>query len=183
MRTAILYLAIMWGLELADYTLFARRLANLGLHPQQTDFVGFVGIFTCAFLHGNWGHLLSNTIGYIPLSTLVLLKNRGQFIGLFWFIAIFDGIGVWLIGQPGTIHIGASGILFGFYGFLMLSSLFQVDIISLIACTLVMILLDQIIGGMNPNLSGFRISWEGHLMGFIAGSLVGCVRNFNSWFE
>ena len=167
-KFAALYLAAMWILEM-----FLNPLDAFGLRPQQSDLFGLIGIFAAPFLHGDMNHLLGNTIGYVPLASLAILKAPGKFNYNFWLISFLGGAAVWVMGQPGSIHVGASGTIYGFFGFCLLSSIFRLDFPNLVCSVLTWVIFQDLIGGMSPALAGQGISWEGHLFGFIAGAVAG----------
>ena len=167
-KCAAFYLVVMWGLEI-----FLNPLDAFGLRPRQADTLGLIGIFASPFLHGSPDHLIGNTIGYIPLATLSILKAPGQFNKTFWSIALIEGAAVWVMGQPGSIHVGASGVIYGFFGFCLLSAVFRLDFPNLVCAVLTWVVFQDLIGGMSPTLANQGISWEGHLFGFIAGAITG----------
>lgn len=183
MKSIFAYLAAAWLLEICDETLLGGALDYFGIWPHRLDAIGLSGIFFSPFLHGSFQHLYGNTLGYIPLAVLVWLKNYRKFNGVFWLIAILEGLGVWAIGKPGTIHIGMSGVIFGLFGFLAVSSLFRLDLLSLMASGFVLLFYERVQFGINPILSLFRISWEGHLMGLVAGCLAGYLRSLSSTWK
>lgn len=167
-KFAAIYLAVMWGLEMflpmADY---------FGIRPGQTDTISLLGILAAPFLHGNAQHLVGNTIGYVPLATLTILKAPGQFNKNFWIISILTGAAVWVIGRPGSVHIGASGTIYGFFGFCLLSAVFRLDFPNLVCAVLTWVVFQDLMSGMSPTLAGQGISWEGHLFGFLSGAIAG----------
>lgn len=151
-------------LPMADY---------FGIKPGQADTISLIGIFSAPFLHGNAQHLIGNTIGYIPLVSLSILKAPGQFNKNFWLISVLTGAAVWVVGQPGSTHIGASGTIYGFFGFCLLSAVFRLDFPNLVCAVLTWVVFQDLISGMSPVLASQGISWEGHLFGFIAGAIAG----------
>lgn len=167
-KFAAIYLAVMWGLEMflpmADY---------FGIRPGQTDTISLLGILAAPFLHGNAQHLVGNTIGYVPLATLTILKAPGQFNKNFWIISILTGAAVWVMAQPGSNHIGASGTIYGFFGFCLLSAVFRLDFPNLVCAVLTWVVFQDLMSGMSPTLAGQGISWEGHLFGFLSGAIAG----------
>ncbi|MFM7788135.1 MAG: rhomboid family intramembrane serine protease, partial [Microcystis panniformis] len=82
---------------------------------------------------------------------------------------LVGGLGVWLFAAPGSIHIGASILIFGYLGFLLLRGYFQRNIPSILLSILVFLLYCGTIWGVLPSRPG--ISWQGHLFGFLGGVL------------
>ncbi|GAB4374619.1 MAG: rhomboid family intramembrane serine protease [Elainellaceae cyanobacterium] len=163
------FVAIMWGLEIIDLFLggssrFCGGLNQFGIFPRQI--AGLRGILFAPFLHGGFGHLIANTIPFATLGWLVMLRRTGNF---FWVTAIamvVGGLGTWLFGSPGC-HIGASGVIFGYLGFLLSRGYFERRIGSILFSLVVMVFYGGLLWGILP--TRFGISWEGHLFGFLGG--------------
>ena len=108
--------ATMWILELVDQLLLGSRLDLLGIRPRDLDHWWAIG--TAPFLHGGFAHLLANTVPLLVLGWLVLLRGVGTFCWVTGCAILCSGLGVWLFGQPSSLHIGASGLVFGYLGYL-----------------------------------------------------------------
>lgn len=170
----------MWLLEIVDWFL-SQRLNAYGIIPR--DRRGLIGIPLSPFLHGGFGHLISNTIPLLVLGSLVLLSSTKQFLQVTATIILLGGLGVWLfaIGSNEN-HIGASGLVFGYFGFLVVRGYFERTIPSLIVAAIVIFMYGGgMVFGMLPVTPG--VSWEGHLFGFLAGAFAArsiAVENFRS---
>jgi membrane associated rhomboid family serine protease len=165
-KCAAIYLGIMWALEM-----FFPEFDYFGIRPG-VEGIGMLGIITSPFLHGDPQHLIGNTVGYLPLATLTIFKAPGKFNYNFWVISVIEGFGVWFFGQPGSNHIGASGVIYGFFGFCLLSAVFRLDFPNLVCAVITWVIFQGLIGGMLPSVAQ-GISWEGHLAGFIGGAIAG----------
>jgi len=139
----------------------------LGITPRTTQ--GLFGILCSSFLHLDWQHLLVNLIFLFPLGWLIILGGTEQFIIVTIFTALFRGSAVWLIGKSRTTHIGISGVVFGYLGFLLTRGYFARDSIYFGVSAIVGGLYGRYIQGILPR---WGISWEGHLFGLIGGALV-----------
>ena len=158
-------LAIMWGLEVVD-TGLGGRLDAQGIRPRRVD--GLDGILWSPFLHDGFRHLISNTIPFAVLSGLVLLRGPKRWINASIIIILLGGLLVWgLAIGSNEVHIGASGWVFGLFGFLVASAFFERRPLS-IGIGLVTLFLygGTILFGFVPRPG---LSWEAHLFGFIAG--------------
>lgn len=162
-------LAIMWAVELIDW-LGGRwlELDGYGIRPRQLG--GLPGILFAPFLHAGWGHLAANSL---PLLVLGLLGyGRGE--RSFWLastgIVLMGGGGVWLIGGSGTVHVGASGLVFGYFGYLLTAGMVERSVVAILRAVTVAVLYGSIVWGVLPTRAG--VSWEGHLCGLLAGSLI-----------
>lgn len=154
----------LWAIELAN-SLMNHALNNLGIRPR--NIVGLQGILFAPFLHGNWRHLISNTFPLVILSWLIMARDRSEWIAVTILTAIASGLGTWLFGGAATIHIGASGVVFGYFGFLVARAYFERSMGSIAICLLVLALFSGMIWGILPVRVG--ISWEGHLFGLLGG--------------
>jgi membrane associated rhomboid family serine protease len=142
------------------------KLSMLGIYPRTLK--GLVGIPLSPFLHSGIIHLLLNTGPVIILGCLVILYGRRIFFEITLFIIIAGGAGVWVIGRS-SYHVGASGLIFGYFGYLVSRGIFNRKISSLVVSLITVSVYGSLFWGMLPTLS--RVSWEGHLSGFAAGIL------------
>jgi len=168
--------AIMWVIEIIDQILFVKAGVGLtpidsyGIYPRSVS--GLKGILFAPFLHGGWDHIISNTVPFAAMGGLIFL-SRGLkgFLVVSGLIALLAGLGTWAIGNLFTtnnaVHIGASGVIFGYLGFLLAAGIFERSISSIVIAVVVGAAYGGVIAGVLPGTPG--ISWEGHLMGFLGG--------------
>lgn len=161
------FVAAMWFVELVDWALFSEQLDNFGIVPRQT--VGLVGIFLAPFLHSGAPHLIANTVPILVLGMLVIVSNTHRFVLVSVLIILISGLGTWLIGAPHSVHIGASGLIFGYLGFLVATAYYERSLAAIVLAVLVVALYGGAIWGILPQ--GNSISWQGHLFGLIGGML------------
>jgi membrane associated rhomboid family serine protease len=161
------FVAIFWILEILDQFVFHHTLDGYGIRPH--SLIGLRGILFAPFLHGGFGHLIANTVPFLILGWLVMIQETSDF----WIVTIITmlvgGVGTWMLGAPNSIHIGASSLIFGYLGFLLLRGYFQRNIASILLSLVVGFLYGGLIWGVLPTQPG--ISWQGHLFGFLGGVL------------
>ena len=146
---------------------FCRGAFNIfGIRPR-TD-IGLLGILFAPFLHGSWTHLLGNMTSFFILGWFVMLGGTDEFYIVTAFTTLVGGFGVWLFGRPKP-HFGASGVIFGYLGFLLLRAYFEHDVLAIILSTVVGFFYGQLLWLVFPIVE--RMSWEGHLFGFLSGVL------------
>jgi membrane associated rhomboid family serine protease len=158
------FVAIIWVLGIADLAL-GGALNVYGIAPRHI--IGLRGILFAPFLHGGLGHLIANTIPFIVLGWFVMLQETRDFFRVSAITMLVSGLGTWVFGSPNSIHIGASGLIFGYLGFLLLRGYFERNFPSILLSLVVGFLYGSTIWGVLPTRPG--ISWEGHLFGFIGG--------------
>lgn len=161
------FIATFWILEIIDTFFMKGALNYYGIRPRNIHWLE--GILFAPFLHGDFLHLAANTLPFATLGWLVMLQETSDFFIVTGITALVSGLGIWLFGESHTIHIGASGLIFGYLGFLLLRGYFQRNFISIILSAIVGFLYGSLLWGMLPSLPG--ISWEGHFFGFVGGVL------------
>ncbi len=158
--------ALFWAVELIDLFVIPNYpLDRFGIVPRKV--IGLRGIVLAPFLHGNLAHLIANTIPFLSLGWLVMLQKTSDFWRVTALSMVVGGLGVWLIGQPNSVHIGASILVFGYLGFLLFRGFFQRNTPSIALSIIVSIFYGGLIWGVLPLQQG--VSWEGHLFGFLGG--------------
>jgi membrane associated rhomboid family serine protease len=159
-------IAMMWTIEILDVSIFNHGLTTLGILPRQP--IGLRGIIFAPFLHGSFGHLAANTIPFLVLGWLVMAQSMADFAIVSVICMVVGGLGTWAFGAN-ALHVGASGIIFGYLGFLLARCYFDRRLSSGIITLLVGSTYGTVLWGIFP--SSPSISWEGHLFGFLAGIL------------
>lgn len=164
-------LALMWLIELLNLFLiepvFQLSVTDYGIIPRTLN--GLRGIAFAPFLHANLPHLISNSIPFLILGGLVMLHGTRRFLLVTVGCIGLGGIGVWAIGAPG-VHLGASGLIFGYFGFLLLRALYEKSLLSILLAVAAGGLYGGLIWGVLPSQPG--VSWESHLCGFLAGAIM-----------
>jgi membrane associated rhomboid family serine protease len=182
-RTQILILGtlvgLMWGLEILDTYLFRHGLDTLGIIPRQP--IGLRGILLAPFLHGSFGHLSANTVPFVVLGWLIMAQSIANFVTVSVICVLLGGLGTWILGANG-VHIGASGVIFGYLGFLLARYYFDRRLSSGLVALFVGCTYGSVLWGILPSvnsISGLNISWEMHLFGFLSGIVAASVATDN----
>ena len=140
----------------------------LGIRPRQP--LGLLGILFSPFLHRNAAHLIANTLPFAILGWLVLLQGLDNFYALSVAILLVSGLGTWMFGRS-AIHLGASGLIFGYLGYLIARGYLEVTLMTLGLAFVVMLLYGDQFWTMLPDSDDTTLSWEGHMFGFLGGVL------------
>jgi membrane associated rhomboid family serine protease len=159
--------AMMWALEVIDFILPGAPLDAFGIRPR--TIAGLPGILFAPFLHGGFGHLIGNTIPLVVLGFLSMARRASDFANVFAWSMFVGGLGTWLFGLPNSIHIGASGVVFGLFGFLLCRGIFERSLGAIFMSLIAVVLYGGMLFSLIPVRYG--ISWSGHLFGFIGGML------------
>jgi len=159
-------LAVMWVSEVVDVAT-GHKLDELGIEPRDPE--GLVGVGTAPFLHAGFGHLLSNTLPFVILGLAVAFEGLKRLAVVTAIVMVVGGLGTWLFASAGTVHIGASGLVFGYAAYLIVRGVFNRSLGELaLALVVVLFLGGALLGGFVPRAG---VSWQGHLFGALGGVL------------
>lgn len=160
------FVALLWVIELVD-TVLGNRLDYEGIRPGDQD--GLLGILFAPFLHGGWAHLSSNTGPLLVLGFLILLSGVLKWVQVSVVVVLVSGIGTWLLGGVGTVHIGASGLVFGWLTYLLVRGVVARKPWQIVIGVVVFFVYGSVLWGVLPTQVG--VSWQAHLFGAVGGVL------------
>ena len=161
---------LMWILEVVDIAA-DHRLDNYGIHPRDVD--GLAEILSAPFLHAGFGHLVSNTVPFLAMGAAIALGGLLR-VGLVTLIvAVVSGFGTWLIAASDSVHLGASGVVFGYATYLVSRGIFSRRLSELAVGVVVVAIWG--VGLLQGLLPQERISWQAHLFGAIGGVVAASV--------
>jgi membrane associated rhomboid family serine protease len=156
--------ALMWAVEVVD-VIADHQLDQYGIEARETE--GLDGIVTAPFLHVGFAHLLGNTIPFVIMGLLIAFEGARRLLAVFAIVALVSGLGTWLVAPDGSIHVGASGVVFGFATYLIARGWFNRRPGQIaIGLAVVVVFGGVLLGGLQPREG---ISWQGHLFGAIGG--------------
>ncbi len=163
-RLVLALAALMWVSEVVD-SLADHRLDRYGIEPREGD--GLVGIVAAPFLHAGFGHLASNTVPFVAMGLAIAFKGATRVLAVTVIVALVSGVGTWLVAPDDTLHVGASGVVFGYATYLLSRGFFDRDALELaIGLVVGAIWGTALVGGLLPQEG---ISWQGHLFGALGG--------------
>lgn len=157
---------MMWTVHIVK-VVFDLPLAYLGILPR--EIVGLKGILTAPLVHGDWGHLISNTVPLAVLGMILFLFYKRVAVKSFLLIYVFTGLAVWLLGRD-VWHIGASGVVYGLLSFVFWNGVFRRSFKAIVLALVILIMYSGYFLGIVPGQPG--ISWESHLYGALVGIAV-----------
>ena len=156
--------AIMWVSEIVD-AVANHRLDQYGIEPRDPD--GLTGILAAPFLHGGFDHLTANTVPFLVMGFVIAFKGAVRVAVVTLIVALVSGIGTWLVAPANTVHIGASGVVFGYATYLLSRGFFDRDLLGLaIGVAVGAIWGTALLGGLLPQEG---VSWQGHFFGAVGG--------------
>ncbi len=157
-------LVLMWGSEALD-ALPGVNLDQYGIEPRDSD--GLAGIAAAPFLHVGFGHLIGNSVPFVLMGAAIALSGAARVVLVTAIVALVSGLGTWLIAPAGTVHLGASGVVFGYATYLIARGVFSRRLGQLAVGALVVALWGSaLLAGLGPQDG---VSWQGHLFGAIGG--------------
>jgi membrane associated rhomboid family serine protease len=154
-----------WSVELVDRVAYSGSLERYGIQPRNV--AGLWGILAAPLLHVSWVHLAANTIPFVVLGWLVMLRKISDFVVVTALAILIGGLGVWVTGAANSVHLGASGLIFGYLGYLLARGYFERSLWAVLLGLLALVLYGGVLWGVLPGQPG--ISWQGHLFGFVGG--------------
>lgn len=165
--TMLVFTALLYVVETVDTATGSALERAGGIVPRQGE--GLDGILFAPVLHGDWAHLLGNTLPFLIFGFLAMAGGVRQFVLVTATIWILGGAAVWLVGGPDTYHVGASGVIFGWLGFLLTRGFFARSGRQILLAIVLFAGWGGVLLGVLPGQPG--ISWQGHLFGALAGVL------------
>jgi len=163
-RVLVALVAVMWVSEILD-TALDHRLDGYGIEPRDAD--GLIGIPAAPFLHAGFGHLISNTVPFLAMGFVIAFKGAARVALVTAVVTLVSGGGTWLVAPESTIHIGASGVVFGYATYLLSRGFFDRDFFEIAIGVAVGVLYGGVLlGGLIPEEG---VSWQGHFFGAVGG--------------
>lgn len=164
--TFTVILTVLWSIELLNAAMNHALSAHWGLIPRTRE--GAPGILLHPLLHANVNHLLANTLGLLILGGVVMLRDARDFWRTTLLGTLVGGIGGWIFGRT-SIHVGLSGVIFAYLGYLLTTGFFDRRASSILISITAALLWGGLLFGLSPFQA--RVSWELHLFGLVGGVL------------
>jgi len=164
-RPLIILLLVIWCFQLFNFATNYSLNGWLGLSTRRSS--GLPGILFCPFLHGSFQHAALNSAPLALMGGIIIGIDRSKFLPATAIITIIGGSLTWLLSRPNTIHVGASGVVFGYLGFLVAYGIRTRSVAAILGAVFAVVAYGYLIEGLVP--AGPGVSWEGHLFGLIGG--------------
>ena len=163
--TAIGYLVLIWTVFLVNEFIFGGALNNFGVRPRETSTLW--GILTAPLLHADYGHIVANSLPGALFAGLIAMSSKRLFWQVTLLITVVGGGLTWLVGGVNTVHIGASGLIYGWLAFLVVRGFVNRRVMQIILGVILASMYSGLIWGVLP--TQMAVSWQMHLFGGLAG--------------
>jgi len=157
------FAALMWVVEIIDL-IPGTNLDRWGIRPREIG--GLIGIVTMPLLHDGFGHLISNTIPFVIMGSLIAASGLARYALVTLIITAVAGVGTWLTGPGHSLHLGASALVFGYLTYLLARGFFERKPGYILMGLVVLFLYGGVLWGVLPRPG---ISWQGHVFGALGG--------------
>ncbi|MCU1657614.1 MAG: peptidase family protein [Pseudonocardiales bacterium] len=161
---------VLWIVQIANATQHY-SFDRFGLRPRRVD--GLWGVLTEPFLHAGYGHLFSNTVPLVLIGWVLLLSGVRSWLIVTALVVVIGGLATWLVAPSGLI-VGASGMIFGWLGYLLARAYFSRKLKWIVVAVLVLFFFGTLLTNLVPSFDS-NVSWPAHLCGFGAGVVAGAV--------
>lgn len=164
-RPLIVFIALIWIIQILNFFTDYQLNSWFGLSTRRSS--GLPGILFCPLLHGGFKHAALNSAPLALMGGIIIGIDKTKFLPATALIALIGGSLTWLLSRPNTLHVGASGVVFGYLGFLVAYGIRTRSVAAILGAVFAVVAYGYLIAGVVP--SGPGVSWEGHLFGLIGG--------------
>jgi len=161
----VAFLALIWILQVFNWADGYRLDVDYGILPHHVSRIP--DILAAPFLHFSWQHIEGNSVPLFVLGFLAAYRGIVKFLLLTFIVAVVSGLGVWLFQSGNELTVGASGLIFGYFGYVLLRGIFDRNLLDVGVGVLAGLLYWTILSVAIPGTPG--ISWIGHLSGLVGG--------------
>ncbi len=165
-RLALGFVAVLWLIHLMNWGL-ALDPRPFGLRPR--EWLGLIGIVTAPLVHGDFAHLVANSVPLAIVGATMLFLYPHSTLRVLPAVYLGSGLLVWIFGRD-SVHLGASGLVYGLVGYVFVAGLLRRDRRAIAASLLVAFLYGSLAWGVLPIQPG--VSWETHLAAGVIGMLL-----------
>ncbi|GGO62711.1 rhomboid family intramembrane serine protease [Microbacterium nanhaiense] len=168
----LILLAVIWAVQFVN--VIVRYRLNYTFGVEAWDPPGLIGLVTSPFLHSGWGHIIANSVPFAILGVLIAFEGTRRYWIVTGITAASSGIFAWVINSPGTVTVGASGVVFGYFGYLMVRAFFAPSVGRGILYGAIALVVGSLYGATMLTgifAAGANVSWQGHVGGAIGGAI------------
>ncbi|GAA1104003.1 MULTISPECIES: rhomboid family intramembrane serine protease [Pseudonocardia] len=159
----LVFTAALYVFEAVDQASGGMVESAAAIYPRSTE--GLTGVLTAPLVHDDWAHLAANSLPFLIFGFLAMSGGPVQWFAVTATIWLVSGLGVWLV-SPAPV-IGASGIVFGWFLFLLVRGFYARNGRQILLALVLFLFYGSILWGVLP--SDPSVSWQGHLFGAVGG--------------
>src|SRR6201996_4921367 len=165
------FLGLLWLIQVINWADSYHLDTRFGILPHHESHLG--DIFTAPLLHFSWQHLEGNSIPFLVLGFLAAYRGLAKFVAVTLIVTITSGLAVWFFQSSSELTVGASGLIFGYFGYVLVRGIFDRNLIDIVVGILAGVLYFGILAVAIPGTPG--VSWIGHAGGLAGGVLAGWI--------
>jgi len=165
------FIGVIWILQIANWADHYGLDGSFGIWPRSLGHLG--DIFTAPFLHFSWDHIEGNSGPLFVFGFLAAYRGVVKFLGVTLVVALTSGLAVWLFQGNNQVTVGASGLIFGYFGYVLTRGIIERNLIDALAAVVIGLSYAYILTVAVPGAHG--VSWIGHLGGLIGGIASGWI--------
>jgi membrane associated rhomboid family serine protease len=162
------FLAVIWIIQIANWADHYQLTLSYGIRPR--DPASLPDILTAPFLHFSWAHIEGNSGPLFIFGFLAAYRGVAKFFGVTALVILTSGLGAWLAESPGSVGAGASGVVFGYFGYIMVRGIFDRHAIDLLIGAVMALCFAYQFAVLLPQAG---IGWQAHIGGLVGGILAG----------
>jgi membrane associated rhomboid family serine protease len=159
------FLVVVWALQILNWVDSQRLSFEYGVIPHDTG--RLPDIFAAPFLHFSWAHIESNSGPLFVFGFLAAYRGVVRFAWLTLLVTVTSGLAVWFFQGGDTVGVGASGVIFGYFGYVVLRGIFDRHLIDTLIGLVMAASFAYLVTIVVPGTPG--VSWLAHLGGLVGG--------------
>ena len=164
----VAFLVVLWSVQVANWVDDYRLSFEYGIRPRDPE--ALPEILTAPFLHFSWAHIEGNSGPLFIFGFLAAYRGVRRFLGVTALVVFVSGLGAWTTGGAGTVGAGASGVVFGYFGYVLVKGAFDRHLIDIVLGLVMGLCFAYQFVGLLPHDG---IGWQAHLFGFLGGVAAG----------
>jgi membrane associated rhomboid family serine protease len=159
------FIVLIWVLQVANWADHYQLDGSYGILPRSVGHLP--DLFIAPFLHLSWAHIEGNSGPLFVFGLLAAYRGVVKFLGVTLIVAVTSGLSVWLFQGSSQLTVGASGLVFGYFGYVLARGIIDRNLIDTLAALVLGMSYAYILTMAVPGAPG--VSWIGHLGGLIGG--------------
>ncbi len=164
------FLAVIWVVQLANAADHYQLIQSYGIRPRDPG--SLPDLLTAPFLHVSWAHIEGNSGPLFIFGFLAAYRGVTKFFAVTAIVILTSGLGAWLTESAHTVGVGASGVVFGYFGYIMVRGIFDRHAIDLLIGAVMALCFAYQFSVLLPQAG---IGWQAHIGGLAGGILAGWV--------